>query len=141
MKTDNTSPTILDLQQITAASRRKIAYRYADLQSSLEDLDVATPLRYAIQRNPWTWLSGAFFTGCMITFFKNNTPAKEKRAPAGILDKADSYPPSCSYRSTAIKNQLFQTCRFLFPLLKPFIVAYATRKISDLSERCEKNKS
>ena len=127
---------ISDIQKVVHESRRMIALQHAGLH---EELDIAARLRHSIQRKPWAWLGGALVAGGMTTFFKGHS------SPKKIIIAGDTKKPSSSnaQKATAVSLLLgesalaggaLQLGRFLFPLIKPALMAYATRKISDLSQ-------
>ncbi|MFI0348736.1 MAG: hypothetical protein ACH346_08275 [Chthoniobacterales bacterium] len=129
------------LQQALQESRQMIALQHAGLH---EELDVAARLRHSIQRKPWAWLGGALLAGGMTTFLKGHSSPKkinvagDTKKPSSV-DSKKVAAASLLLGESAFAAGALQLGRFLFPLIKPALMTYVTRKISDLSQDKKKN--
>lgn len=124
--------TITDLQKRISDTRHHITLHYEALH---HELNLTERLRHSIQQRPWTWLSSALFFGGIAGFFKRQ-PCPQEHATSLEKNQHLSKTPLFLGKVSS-KNTFFQAGRFLLPLLKPLVIAYATRKVAEFSNRFE----
>lgn len=120
-----------EIQNTIHESRRRIAFHYTALG---EEINVTMRLRNSIRRQPWSWMGGALATGIVASFFRRsskpreNTLASSKKKSSFI--KQASAIPSLLLGETTLALTAGKFLRFVFPLLRPIITEYVTRKFS-----------
>ena len=129
-----------EIQRTIHQNRKHIALEYTALG---EELNVANRLRLAVQRKPWTWLSGAALAGMTLSFLKPTslaniaTAKKSKRRGSSTPTLEDGKTSTFSkaalvttslLENKALRSGLITTARFLFPLLQQGLTSHAARK-------------
>lgn len=125
--------TLEEILTATHQSRHQIARNYASLSN---EMNVALQLRNSVRRQPWSWMGGALLTGMVVSFLKKpSSPLSYKKEttlvqqPSSILKRAASLPTLFLGEKT-VALAAGSCFRFLFPLVRPMIVEYITRKLS-----------
>ena len=124
------------LQRTLRASRNRLGMQYSALS---EELNLTMRLRHSIQRKPWWWLGGALTTGIITSFWRGPRRSQTKPSPRTIMPIEEK--PSSAIGPISSVTSLFlgetslvlaaaQLVRILFPVIRPVITEYVTRKIN-----------
>lgn len=113
-----------------ARSRASIA---RDYQAVRTELDVASQVGRSVRRKPLAWLGGAAALGWLLAGPKTRTRVVVKPAKGGgkALRKAETKAAA----RFGLWAMLVSLVRLLFPLLKPYLTAYAGRRLMEFTGR------
>lgn len=118
-----------ELQNMVHESRRRIGFHYTALT---EEINLTMRLRNSIRRQPWSWMGSALATGIITGFFGRSSKAGDKESAS--FKKRSSFMkhagtiPSLLLGETTLVLAAGKFLRLLFPLLRPVITEYVTRK-------------
>ena len=118
-----------ELQNNIRESRRRIGFHYTALS---EEMNLTMRLRNSIRRQPWSWMGSALATGIVASFFRRSSKV-EKNKPlsskknSSFIQYAGAI-PSLLLGETTLALAAGKFLRVLFPLLRPIITEYVTRK-------------
>ncbi len=125
--------TIGEIQNAIRSSRHQIGFHYTSLT---EEINISMRLRNSIRRQPWSWMGGALVTGVITGFFNKSRSSishnKESTAPtkkSSLIKNAGTI-SSLFLGETTLALAAGKFFRFLFPLIRPVITEYVTRKLS-----------
>lgn len=121
--------TINEIQNTIHESRHRIGFHYTALS---EEVNITMRLRNSIRRQPWSWMGGALATGIVASFFRSSSKAKSSKLKSpkknsSFIKRAGAI-PSLLLEETTLALAAGKFFRFLFPLLRPIITEYVTRK-------------
>ncbi|MCX6957571.1 MAG: hypothetical protein NT164_03425 [Verrucomicrobiae bacterium] len=121
--------SIEELQNNIHESRRRIGFHYTALS---EEVNITMRLRNSIRRHPWSWMGSALATGIVASFFRRSSKVGDNESTS--LKKRSSFMqhagtiPSLLLGETTLALAAGKFLRLLFPLLRPIITEYVTRK-------------
>ncbi|MBX9577769.1 MAG: hypothetical protein K2W97_04760 [Chthoniobacterales bacterium] len=121
--------SIEELQNNIYESRRRIGFHYTALS---EEVNITLRLRNSIRRQPWSWMGSALATGIIASFFRRSSKAEKIKLPSSkkrssFMQHAGAI-PSLLLGETTLALATGKFLRLLFPLLRPIITEYVTRK-------------
>ncbi|MBM3857744.1 MAG: hypothetical protein FJ390_07290 [Verrucomicrobia bacterium] len=122
-----------EIQNAVHKSRRNIGFHYTALS---EEVNVSMRLRNSIRRQPWRWMGGALAAGIVAGFFNKGRSVAyhEKESPSSkknsSLIKHAGTVSSLLLGETTLALAVGKFFSILFPLLRPIITEYVTRKFS-----------
>jgi hypothetical protein len=119
-------------QQILEELRRSRAAITRDTASIAEELNLVSKIRRSVTSRPLAWLGSAAALGYIIA------GPKTRKAPAVATSKkgAESSKSAPAQKGwQGFFGALFQLAKFLFPLLRPALSAYAAQRLGELSSK------
>jgi len=111
-----------DIRQEIAASRRALQDDVGTLRA---ELDFVSKAKRAVVERPLPWLGGAALLGYILS------GRRRKKARAARHAKGE---PEAAKRLTLV-GVLFGTARLLFPLARPLMEQFATRKLTEFAAK------
>jgi hypothetical protein len=119
-------------QEILEELRRSRVAIARDTTSIAEELDIVSKIRRSVKTRPLAWLGSAAALGYILA------GPKTRKAPKTISVKKGAKPEKSEPARTERQgffSILFNLAKFLFPLLRPALSAYAAQRLSELSSR------
>ena len=119
-------------QEILEELRRSRLAIARDTASIAEELDIVSKIKRSVRTRPLAWLGSAAALGYILA------GPKTRKAPKTISTKKGS--KSEKSEPVQIGRQgffsiLFNLAKFLFPLVRPALSAYAAQRLGELSSR------
>lgn len=111
-----------DIRQEIAASRRALQDDVGTLRA---ELDFVSKTKRAVVERPLPWLGGAALLGYILS------GRRRKKVKAARHTKGE---PETAKRLTLV-GILLGTTRLLFPLARPLIAEFATRKLTEFAAK------
>jgi hypothetical protein len=119
-------------QEILEELRRSRVAIARDTASIAEELDIVSKIRRSVKTRPLAWLGSAAALGYILA------GPKTRKAPKTISSKKGTQ----SEKSEPVRTGrqgffriLFNLAKFLFPLFRPALSAYAAQRLGELSSR------
>ena len=119
-------------QEILEELRRSRVAIARDTASIAEELNLVSKIRRSVTARPLAWLGSAAALGYILAGPK--TRKAPKTIPAKKGKKSEKSEPVHTGRQ-GFFSILFNLAKFLFPLLRPALSAYAAQRLSELSSR------
>lgn len=119
-------------QEILEELRRSRKAIARDTASIAEELNLVSKIRRSVTARPLAWLGSAAAIGYILS------GPKTRKAPKIIPDKKGSKPdkPETARNGwQSIFGVLFNLAKFLLPLFRPALSAYAAQRLGELSSR------
>jgi|GEM_PF-6164115 len=121
--------SVTEMQHAIHESRSRIGLHYTALS---EEVNIMMRLRNSVRRQPWSWMGGALATGLVAGFFKRSSTSYETESASpkkssSLIKHAGTF-SSLLLGETTLALAAGKFLRFLFPLLRPIITEYVTRK-------------
>ena len=113
--------SIDDIRRDIDSSRRAIRHDFAALRG---ELDFAAKAKRAVAKRPLPWLGGAVFLGFLLS---GRRKQKTRRLKGGKPDVSEPV------KRFTILGVLFTAIRFIFPLVRPQITAFALEKLAGVA--------
>ncbi|MFM8765124.1 MAG: hypothetical protein ACKOEZ_09865 [Spartobacteria bacterium] len=117
-------------QEILEELRRSRVAIARDTTSIAEEIDIVSKIRRSVKTRPLAWLGSAAALGYILAGPKTRkvpSPAKK----GGKSEKSGS----ARTGRQGFFSILFQLAKFLLPLLRPALSAYAAQRLGELSSR------
>ena len=119
-------------QEILEELRRSRLAIARDTASIAEELDIVSKIKRSVRTRPLAWLGSAAALGYILA------GPKTRKAPKTISTKKGT--KSEKSEPVQIERQgffsiLFNLLKFLFPLFRPALSAYAAQRLGELSSR------
>lgn len=108
-----------EIRQEIAASRTALRRDFRGLR---DELDFAAKARRSVVQNPVAWLGGAALFGYLLSGRKKSKVRGRGKIPAGEPVK-----------KLTVLGGLLAAARLLFPLARPALTSFATRKLIDFA--------
>lgn len=104
-----------------------------DTNAISDQLNVSAKIQRSIKRHPLAWLGGAAALGYIFAGPKTKTitkivpakPVPDKKTPVAVEKK----------NATVFLGGAFQLFKLIFPLLRPVLMSYATRRMGEFAEK------
>ncbi len=124
------------VRQLTA-SRVRLG---RDLEGMLYELDVKSKLKRSVARNSGTWVAGAAASGLILALLpgKRKERKKQSRSKHSKTEIA-SEQVSPGKRQKLTESLLIDVFKTIFPVMKPLLIALATRKVGAMAANLEKS--
>jgi hypothetical protein len=119
-------------QEILEELRRSRVAIARDTASIAEELDIVSKIRRSVKTRPLAWLGSAAALGYILAGPKTRKTPKNISVKKGA--KSEKSEPARTERQ-GFFSILFNLAKFLFPLLRPALSAYAAQRLSELSSR------
>jgi hypothetical protein len=119
-------------QEILEELRRSRLAIARDTASIAEELDIVSKIRRSVKTRPLAWLGSAAALGYILAGPKTRKPQKTISANKGV--KSEKSEPANAGRQ-GFFSILFNLAKFLFPILRPALSAYAAQRLGELSSR------
>jgi hypothetical protein len=119
-------------QEILEELRRSRVAIARDTASIAEELDIVSKIRRSVKTRPLAWLGSAAALGYILAGPKTRKTPKNIFVKKGA--KSEKSEPARTERQ-GFFSILFNLAKFLFPLLRPALSAYAAQRLSELSSR------
>jgi hypothetical protein len=119
-------------QEILEELRRSRVAIARDTASIAEELNLVSKIRRSVTTRPLAWLGSAAALGYILAGPK--TRKAPKTIPAKKGAKSEKSEPVHTGRQ-GFFGMLFNLARFLFPLFRPALSAYAAQRLGELSSR------
>lgn len=119
-------------QEILAELRRSRAAIARDTASIAEQLDIVSKIRRSVKTRPLAWLGGAAALGYILAGPKTRKTPKTIPTKKGVKSAKNA---ATRTERRGFFSILFHLAKFLFPLLRPALSAYAAQRLSELSSR------
>lgn len=119
-------------QQILEELRRSRVAIARDTASIAEELNIVSKIRRSVRTRPLAWLGSAAALGYIFAGPKTRKPAITTPTKKGT--KSEKSEPVRAGRQ-GLFSVLFHLVKFLFPLLRPALSAYAAQRLGELSSR------
>jgi hypothetical protein len=119
-------------QEILEELRRSRVAIARDTASIAEELNLVSKIRRSVKTRPLAWLGSAAALGYILAGPKTRKAPKNISVKKGA--KSEKSEPARTERQGFI-SILFNLAKFLFPLLRPALSAYAAQRLSELSSR------
>jgi hypothetical protein len=110
-----------DLRQEIAASRLAIK---GDVTTLRAELDFVTKAKRSVVERPLPWLGGAALVGYILSGRRRKKAARHAKGK-----------PEETARRFTLLGLLLGTARMLFPLARPLVTEFATRKLTEFAAR------
>jgi len=104
-----------------------------DVRTVRAELDYTAKAQQAVRSRPLAWLGGAAALGYIFAGPKTRTVTKHVRGKAQAVAATEE-----KTKAIGILGALFAFVKFLLPLLRPVLTAYAARRFGDLAEKLPK---
>jgi hypothetical protein len=119
-------------QEILEELRRSRVAIARDTASIAEELNLVSKIRRSVKTRPLAWLGSAAALGYIIAGPKTRKAPKTVSGKKGVkLDKPE--PARSGWQS--FFSALFNLAKFLLPLFRPALSAYAAQRLGELSSR------
>jgi len=118
------------LQEIDQ-SRRAIR---RDTHTLRDELNFGKKLGSVVKRQPLAWLGGAALTGFVLSLF-GRRPPKVIIRENGSRKLGKEQPAAQAAKSLGFWGMLFALFKVAFPAMKPFLSAYAARRLAEFVTR------
>jgi hypothetical protein len=119
-------------QEILEELRRSRVAIARDTASIAEELNLVSKIRRSVKTRPLAWLGSAAALGYILAGPKTRKAPKTVSAKKGA--KAEKNEPLHTGRQ-GFFGILFNLAKFLFPLFRPALSAYAAQRLGELSSR------
>jgi len=119
-------------QEILEELRRSRVAIARDTASIAEELDIVSKIRRSVKTRPLAWLGSAAALGYILAGPK--TRKAPKTIPAKKGAKSEKSETARTERQ-GFFSILFNLAKFLFPILRPALSAYAAQRLGELSSR------
>jgi hypothetical protein len=119
-------------QEILEELRRSRVAIARDTASIAEELNLVSKIRRSVKTRPLAWLGSAAALGYILAGPK--TRKAPKTIPTKKGAKSEKSEPARTERQ-GFFSILFNLAKFLFPLLRPALSAYAAQRLGELSSR------
>jgi hypothetical protein len=119
-------------QEILEELRRSRLAIARDTASIAEELDIVSKIRRSVKTRPLAWLGSAAALGYILAV------PKTRKAPKSISVKKGAKSEKSEPVRTGWQgffSTLFNLSKFLFPILRPALSAYAAQRLGELSSR------
>jgi hypothetical protein len=116
-------------QEILEELRRSRKAIARDTASIAEELNLVSKIRRSVTARPLAWLGSAAAIGYILA------GPKTRKAPKIIPDKKGSKTETARNGWQSFFGVLFNLAKFLFPLFRPALSAYAAQRLGELSSR------
>ena len=119
-------------QEILEELRRSRVAIARDTASIAEELDIVSKIRRSVKTRPLAWLGSAAALGYILA------GPKTRKAPKSIsVEKGAKSEKSEPVRTgwQGLFRTLFNLSKFLVPILRPALSAYAAQRLGELSSR------
>ena len=113
--------------ELIAELERSRARLGQSLDGLRRDADLGSQFKSSFSTHKAAWLSGAGIAGWVLA----RLPARKKKAKV-FLDKKDE---GNTFKNVAEAGMLVGILKFLFTLFRPAIMAFATKKIAEITTR------
>jgi hypothetical protein len=119
-------------QEILEELRRSRVAIARDTASIAEELDIVSKIRRSVKSRPFAWLGSAAALGYILAGPKTRK-ALETFPPKKETQSEKSEPARA--KRQGFFRILFNLAKFLFPLFRPALSAYAAQRLGELSSR------
>jgi hypothetical protein len=119
-------------QEILEELRRSRVAIARDTASIAEELNLVSKIRRSVTTRPLAWLGSAAALGYILAGPKTRKAPKTISAKKGT--KSEKSEP-VQTRRQGFFSILFNLAKFLFPLFRPALSAYAAQRLGELSSR------
>jgi hypothetical protein len=119
-------------QEILEELRRSRVAIARDTASIAEELDIVSKIRRSVKTRPFAWLGSAAALGYILAGPK--TRKAPKTIPAKKGTQSEKSEPARTGRQGFFRI-LLNLAKFLFPLFRPALSAYAAQRLGELSSR------
>lgn len=119
-------------QQILEELRRSRLAIARDTASIAEEVNIVSKIRRSVIARPLAWLGGAAALGYILS------GPKTRKAPKSVSNKKGSKSAKAEPARRGMPQALailFNLVKFLLPILRPALSAYAAQRLGDLSAR------
>jgi hypothetical protein len=116
-------------QEILEELRRSRVAIARDTASIAEELNLVSKIRRSVTTRPLAWLGSAAALGYILA------GPKTRKAPKTIPTKKGTKSEPVQTGRQGFFSILFNLAKFLFPLFRPALSAYAAQRLGELSSR------
>ncbi|MGB8356712.1 MAG: hypothetical protein WCD79_22630 [Chthoniobacteraceae bacterium] len=113
--------------ELIAEIERSRARLGQSLDGLRRDADISSQFKSSFSTHKAAWLSGAGIAGWILS----RLPARKKKAKV-FVDKKEE---GTTLKNVAETGMLFGILKLIFTLFRPAIMAFATKKITEISTR------
>lgn len=104
-----------------------------DTNAISDYLNVSAKFQRSVKRHPFAWLGGAAALGYIFAGPKTKTITKI--VPAKSVPDKKSPPSAEKKNASAFMEGSFRFMKVIFPLVRPVLMSYATRRMSEFAEK------
>lgn len=98
-----------------------------DFQGLQDELNVVKKLERVVRKKPLAWLGGAAATGFVLAVLRGGGRRSKKEKAS---DKSTGSRPA---KSLTFFGILIAAIKMLFPMFRPLMMAYATKRMADMA--------
>jgi len=100
-----------------------------DFQGLQDELNVVRKLEKVVRKKPLAWLGGAAATGFVLAVLRGGGGRRQAKKEK-VADRAKGSRPA---RSLTFFGFLIAVIKMLFPMFRPLMMAYATKRMADMA--------
>ena len=104
-----------------------------DTNAISDQLNVSAKIQRSVKRHPLAWLGGAAALGYIFAGPKTKTITKI--VPAKSVPDENTPPPAETKSSSHFVEGSLRFFKVIFPLVRPVLMSYATRRLGEFAEK------
>jgi len=122
-------------QEILEELRRSRLAIARDTASIAEELDIVSKIKRSVRTRPLAWLGSAAALGYILAGPKTRKAPKTISTKKGTKSEKSKKSEPVQIGRQGFFSILFNLVKFLFPLFRPALSAYAAQRLGELSSR------